>query len=105
MAVLHGGSDCHEHPGLAVAALRDLVIDPGLLRGVIAVLGQALNGDKLLAHRGRRIEHAGVSRCPLTMTVQAPQTSMPQPYFVPVRPIRSRRTHSNGMLGLLTVTR
>ncbi len=41
---------------------------------------------------------------PLTSTVQAPQTSMPQPYLVPVRPMTSRSTHNRGMLALLTVT-
>jgi hypothetical protein len=41
---------------------------------------------------------------PPTSTVQAPQTSMPQPYLVPVRPIRSRRTQSSGISLLETVT-
>src|SRR5260370_6125752 len=39
------------------------------------------------------------SRC----TVQTPQTPMPQPYFVPVRPSSSRRTQSNGVSGADTM--
>jgi hypothetical protein len=38
---------------------------------------------------------AAPSRC----TVQAPHWAMPQPNFVPVRPTRSRKTHSKGMSG------
>ena len=34
---------------------------------------------------------------PSTCTVQAPHMAMPQPNFVPVRPIESRRTHKSGM--------
>src|SRR2546426_574364 len=36
---------------------------------------------------------------PLTSTVQAPHWPIPQPYFVPVNPIESRRTHSSGVSG------
>src|SRR4051812_22250800 len=38
---------------------------------------------------------ASPSRC----TVQAPQTPTPQPYFVPVRPRRSRRIQRRGVSG------
>ena len=34
---------------------------------------------------------------PSTKTVQAPQSAMPQPYFVPVSPSRSRRAQRRGM--------
>src|SRR6516162_4792694 len=34
---------------------------------------------------------------PLICTVQAPHWAMPQPYFVPVRPIVSRSTQSSGV--------
>src|SRR5262245_1496987 len=34
---------------------------------------------------------------PSRWTVQAPHWAMPQPYFVPVRPRTSRRTHKRGM--------
>src|SRR5271156_748422 len=36
---------------------------------------------------------------PSSCTVQAPHSAIPQPYFVPVRPRFSRRTHSSGMAG------
>src|SRR2546421_1468148 len=35
--------------------------------------------------------------CPSRCTVQAPQSAMPQPNFVPVRPTTSRSTHRTGM--------
>src|SRR6266404_6152597 len=38
---------------------------------------------------------ASPSRC----TVQAPHCAMPHPYFVPVRPRFSRKTHSRGVEG------
>ena len=34
---------------------------------------------------------------PSMCTVQAPQSAMPQPYLVPVRPSLSRSTHRRGM--------
>src|SRR5207253_11252850 len=36
---------------------------------------------------------------PSISTVQAPHWPMPQPYFVPVRPIESRSTHNSGVSG------
>ena len=36
---------------------------------------------------------------PSMWTVQAPHCAMPQPYFVPVRPIVSRNTHNSGVSG------
>src|SRR5688572_8504476 len=49
-------------------------------------------------------EPAGVTQerlaWPLTCTVQAPHSEMPQPYFVPVMPILSRSTHSSGVSGV-----
>src|SRR5271169_5956577 len=40
----------------------------------------------------------------LASTVQHPQICIPQPYFVPVRPIRSLSTHKSGIAGSFTVT-
>jgi hypothetical protein len=37
---------------------------------------------------------------PSMCTVHAPHKAMPQPNFVPVIPIVSRKTHSSGILGL-----
>src|SRR5207302_11494224 len=36
---------------------------------------------------------------PFTCTVHAPQSAIPQPNLVPVRPIASRITHSRGVYG------
>src|SRR2546428_2654614 len=36
---------------------------------------------------------------PSISTVQAPHWPLPQPYFVPVRPIESRSTHNSGVSG------
>ena len=45
----------HDHAGLAIAALRHVVVDPGLLHLVQhAVLGETLDGGDLLAGRGAR---------------------------------------------------
>ena len=44
----------HEHPRLAVAALRDLLGDPGLLQRVAAVRREALDGRDRLPARTRR---------------------------------------------------
>src|SRR5881394_409875 len=41
----------HDLAGLAVAALRDLLEDPGLLQGMIALGGQTFDGGDLLAER------------------------------------------------------
>ena len=41
----------HDLPGLAVAALRHLLLDPRQLHGVGAVLGQPLDGGDVLARR------------------------------------------------------
>ena len=40
---------------------------------------------------------------PSMMTVQAPHTSIPQPYFVPVSPNTSRKTHNSGVFPSLTL--
>src|SRR5690606_35890452 len=52
--------DRHDHARLTIAALRDFVVDPSLLHLVQrAVLGEALDGDDLLADRGARRQRAG----------------------------------------------
>src|SRR5207244_12053161 len=40
-----------------------------------------------------------LTETPSISTVQAPHWPMPQPYFVPVRPIESRSTHNSGVSG------
>jgi len=43
----------HDLPGLAIAALRNVFLDPGPLHGMVAVGGQAFNrGDSLAADAG-----------------------------------------------------
>src|SRR4051812_27345167 len=44
------------------------------------------------------VEHERTG-CPFRCTVHAPQSAMPQPYFVPVMSRRSRSTHSRGVSG------
>src|SRR5690606_34624588 len=39
---------------------------------------------------------------PSMWTVHAPHCAMPQPYLVPVSPMLSRRTHSNGVSGSMS---
>jgi hypothetical protein len=50
----------HDLPGLAVAALRHLLGNPGLLQRMVALGGKAFNGGDLLADRiaGRRLAGA-----------------------------------------------
>ena len=42
---------------------------------------------------------------PLKCTVHAPHCAMPQPNFVPFRPMTSRNTHSSGMSGWTSTVR
>src|ERR1043166_8667293 len=61
--VLQQIGDRHDHAALAVAALRHVVIDPGLLHLVQhAVLGEALDGGDLLADRLAHRKRAGARR-------------------------------------------
>src|SRR5258708_19157143 len=48
------------------------------------------------ARTGSMQERTGL---PSTCTVQAPQSAMPQPNFVPVMPSTSRKTQSSGVSG------
>src|SRR5204863_5811196 len=53
----------HDHARLAVAALRDLVVEPGLLHLVQGpAVGQAFDGGDLLALGGGNGQHAGADR-------------------------------------------
>lgn len=57
----------------------------------MVVIGLPATSDALVTH-----ERAG---SPLTWTVQAPQTPMPQPNLVPLRFSSSRSTQSSGISG------
>ena len=91
----------HQHAALAVAALRHLVLDPGLLQGM-RLLRRAERLDRDDAPC-RAPPSSGVTQertaLPSTCTVQAPQAATPQPNLVPVRPSRSRSAHSSGICG------
>ena len=91
----------HDHARLAVAALRHVVLEPGLLHLVQrAAGGEAFDrGDLLAVDRARPASTQERTATPSMCTVQAPHCAMPQPYLVPVRPTCSRITHSSGVLG------
>src|SRR5580698_4538484 len=66
--VLEQGCDRHDHAALAIAALRDVVVDPGLLHLVQGPIGgQALDGGDLLAGGFADQHAAGSHRDPVDM--------------------------------------
>ena len=90
----------HDLAGLAVAALRHVVLQPGDLHRMAEAIGrQALDGGDLrVADRAAGTWQDRVAT-PSICTVQAPHCAMPQPYLVPVMPSHSRMTHSSGVSG------
>ena len=92
----------HDLTGLAVAALRHVLFDPGPLhRMAPSVGGKAFDGgDGFARHGSRSASRRSATGWPLIWTVQAPHCAMPQPNLVPVIPSVSRRTHSRGICGL-----
>ena len=52
----------HDHPGLAIAALRDVELGPGLLHRMVAVVREAFDGRDLPAIRHHDRHHAGPHR-------------------------------------------
>src|ERR1043165_259072 len=61
--LLEEGRHRHDHPRLAVAALRHVVLDPGLLHlGELAALGEAFDGRDLLSRGRAHREGAGAHR-------------------------------------------
>ena len=88
----------HDLPGLAVAALGNVQLDPGLLHRMIALArtrpSMVVIFFPATALTGVVQERTG---WPSTCTVQAPHSAMPQPYLVPVSVSFSRITHSKGM--------
>src|SRR5713226_2896123 len=64
--VLEQGRDRHDHPALAIAALRDIVVDPGLLHLVQrATGGEALDRRDLLGADRTDRDRAGAHRDPV----------------------------------------
>jgi hypothetical protein len=88
----------HDLARLAVAALNDLTVEPGLLDlgppAVAPIASIVVIADVPTLSIGVMQERVAT---PSTCTVQAPQSAMPQPNFVPVMPSTSRNTHSSGM--------
>src|SRR6266705_6708920 len=88
----------HDLAGLAIAALRHLQRDPGLLDllagGLVPMASIVVTRLPAAAETGVMHERAGL---PSTCTVHAPHSAMPQPNFVPVIPSTSRITQSNGV--------
>ena len=83
----------HDLAGLAVAALGDVVVQPGLLHRVQAVRrAVTVSGSPSMvvtSSSGRELADRtahGLNALPLMWDVQALQTLMPQPYFGPVTP-------------------
>ena len=88
----------HDLAGLAVAALRNLLGDPGPLQRMFALGLEAFDGGDLLA--GGLADTAvwqERTASPLRWTVQAPHKPAPQPNFVPVICRCSRMTHNSGV--------
>src|SRR5438874_1677827 len=57
----------HHHAALAIAALRNFVLDPCLLDTMQALLGESLDGDDLLADRLRHRHRTGSRRLAVHM--------------------------------------
>jgi hypothetical protein len=76
--------------------LGSLVLDECLLNGVQAPVGpqQALDGPDALPCTEATFTTHDRATSPSMSTAQDPQTPMPQPYFVPLRPRPSRSAHS-----------
>ena len=88
----------HDLPRLAVAALNDLAVEPGLLdlgaRRVAPIASIVVISEVPMLSTGVMQDRMAT---PSTCTVQAPHSAMPQPNFVPVMPSTSRNTHRRGV--------
>ena len=88
----------HDLARLAVAALRHLAVEPGLLdpgaRRVAPIASMVVTSESPMLSIGVMQERTG---SPSTWTVQAPHSAMPQPNFVPVMPSTSRNTQRSGV--------
>src|SRR5215207_5237277 len=89
----------HDLPGLAIAALRHVELDPGVLnrlRALPPTPSIVVTALPAASEIGVWHERTG---WPSRWTVQAPHAAMPHPYFVPVRLRRSLRAQRSGMSG------
>lgn len=91
----------HDLPGLAVSALGDVVLDPGLLHDLpYAIRLHPLDArDRKPGHRRSWGEARANGRASIC-TVQAPHMARAQPNLVQVIPSSSRSAHSSGMSSL-----
>ena len=87
----------HHLARLAVAALRDIARDPGALHAAASwpvTPSIVVTSPSPSAEIGSEQARNGL---PSINTVQAPQSAIPQPNFVPVSPRLSRSTQSSGV--------
>src|ERR1700682_1011422 len=91
----------HDLSWLAVTALRHIFFHPSPLHWMGGIRGEPFHRRALFSPTmlAAGVMHDRVAS-PLTCTVQAPHSAMPQPNFVPVMLSVSRRTHNKGMSGL-----
>src|SRR5690606_17256594 len=61
------GSGIHDLPGLAVAALRHIVLQPSFLYRVVALIGESLDSGDLLVPNPCSRQHTGPNRCSVKM--------------------------------------
>ena len=88
----------HDLAGLAVAALRHLLGDPGLLQRMLALGVETFDrGDLLAGEASETAVWQERTASPLRWTVHAPHKPAPQPNFVPVICRCSRMTHNSGV--------
>ena len=79
----------------ADAALQGRVVEELLLQGMQPfAFGDAFDGVDFAALRLGAEHQAGTTSRPSRVTLQAPQSPLPQPSLLPVRPSRSRSTSS-----------
>ena len=77
---------CHDQPGLAVAALGNVFLKPGLLYRVQLQVSAGKTSMVVTDFPSRLDTEVIQARLalPSTCTVQEPHLPMPQPYLVPV---------------------
>ena len=82
--------------------------EPGFVQALFIRLEQAFEPERLFMDvdnipPGRDFDERVAT--PSTCTVQAPQSAIPQPTFVPVMPSASRNTHKSGVSPSTSIVR
>ena len=96
----------HDHSRLAIAALRNLGLEPGALQGMRAIRRQSLDGQNLAVTDGRNPRGARSFRHAINMHSASPAKRLPAPKFRPSQlqriaqnPQQRRiRTHIHGQI-------